>query len=125
MSVGNCYYCNAELNYIHPEGNRYKRHKRFGVWDHVLPSCLGGNKVPKEINLVLSCDECNEKKNGKHPLKWFFENKGFGWKKVKKKEYLYRIKVAVLIVGGFQEYPGWAALDNHIPKFAKELQLEQ
>lgn len=123
--MAECYYCGCAVDFIHPDGNRYKRHKQYGVLDHIYPSCLGGDKVPKEINLVLACDSCNEKKNGKHPLKWYLENGGFGWNKAKKKEYLYRIKVAVLIVGGFQEYPEWVALDNHIPKFVKEIKLRQ
>lgn len=117
-----CYYCGVELEWsvqgVHPSKN-----KKQGNEEHIFPICLGGEIVPKEINVVWSCNECNHRKSGKHPLKWFLENEGFGWKKTKQKEYLYRIKVAVLIVGGFQKYQGWAALDNHIPKFVKEIKF--
>ena len=94
-----CYYCDVELTWEIPNGKtHYSQVKNYGVQDHVFPKCLGGDKVPNEINLVYSCHECNEQKNGTHPLRFYHEYDFSNWNEDKINDFMWRVKAAIIII---------------------------
>lgn len=55
----NCYYCDKATYVTNKVHSNYQHNKR--TIDHVVARALGGTNERK--NLVLSCEECNNKKS--------------------------------------------------------------
>ena len=118
----NCYYCGVELTCVIPKGKtHYSQVKNYRVRDHVFPICLGGKKIPKSINIVDCCHQCNEKKNGTHPLDFYEKNDFSHWNKEKRNDFLWRIKISLLIIGSNRH--DWIGHIYHAkePRWYKEM----
>ena len=100
MREDNCYYCGKKIDWTLPKGKHPNQMPARGQYDHIIPKCQNGNIIPDSINLVLSCQVCNQSKNGKNPFLFVQENiDKFKWSAEKAEDFISRLKYGFMYLG--------------------------